>query len=74
MALQIWDFSSHLNALAESETDTSRGGSGVINQSPVIKFGHKDEGYAIDWSPLVPGRLISGTASCLLFHAFSQQL
>ncbi|XP_071908866.1 protein HEAT STRESS TOLERANT DWD 1-like [Coffea arabica] len=58
--VQIWDFSSHLSALAESETDTSRGGSGVINQSPVIKFGHKDEGYAIDWSPLVPGRLVSG--------------
>nr|GEX46531.1 hypothetical protein [Tanacetum cinerariifolium] len=27
----------------------------------LVKFtGHKDEGYAIDWSPLVPGRLVSG--------------
>jgi len=26
-----------------------------------MKFGgHKDEGYAIDWSPVVPGRLVSG--------------
>lgn len=65
MPLQIWDFSSHLNALAESETDNSHGGSTVANQAPIIKFGHKDEGYALDWSPLVPGRLVSGTASSL---------
>ncbi|CAI9100569.1 OLC1v1037696C1 [Oldenlandia corymbosa var. corymbosa] len=57
--VQIWDFSSHLNALAESETGTNLEGP-VVNQSPVIKFRHKDEGYALDWSPLVPGRLVSG--------------
>lgn len=60
--MQIWDFSSHLNSLAESETEVSQGASSVFNQAPLLKFGgHKDEGYAIDWSPLVPGRLISGT-------------
>ncbi|XP_031107406.1 glutamate-rich WD repeat-containing protein 1 [Ipomoea triloba] len=59
--VQIWDFSSHLNALAESQGDVSHGASAVSNQSPLVKFGgHKDEGYAIDWSPLVPGRLVSG--------------
>ncbi|XP_052184034.1 protein HEAT STRESS TOLERANT DWD 1-like [Diospyros lotus] len=59
--VQVWDFSSHLNALAESETEVSRGSSTVFNQAPLVKFGgHKDEGYAIDWSPLVPGRLVSG--------------
>ncbi|KAL5572488.1 hypothetical protein UlMin_022085 [Ulmus minor] len=58
--VQIWDMSSHLNALAESESEVSQGGSSVFNQSPLIKFAHKDEGYAIDWSPLVPGRLVSG--------------
>lgn len=59
--VQIWNFSSLLNALAESETDTSRGGNSIHNQAPVMKFsGHKDEGYAIDWSPVVPGRLVSG--------------
>ncbi|KAI5664691.1 hypothetical protein M9H77_24014 [Catharanthus roseus] len=58
--VQIWDFSSQLNALAESEKDISNGDSNVSNQAPLIKFGHKDEGFAIDWSPLVPGRLISG--------------
>ncbi|CAL5371195.1 unnamed protein product [Camellia sinensis] len=56
--VQVWDFSSHLNALAESETDASRGPS---NETPLFKFGgHKDEGYAIDWSPLVSGRLVTG--------------
>ncbi|KAK2987555.1 hypothetical protein RJ640_021609, partial [Escallonia rubra] len=59
--VQVWDFSSHLNALAASETDVSRGTSTVSNQAPLVKFGgHKDEGYAIDWSPLVAGRLVSG--------------
>lgn len=68
MSLQIWDFSSQLNALAESEDDSRNGDSAALNQAPLHKFGHKDEGYAIDWSPLVPGRLISGT---LLFNYIS---
>ncbi|BFG39744.1 hypothetical protein CerSpe_260170 [Prunus speciosa] len=58
--VQVWDFSSHLNALAESEADVSQGASSVFNQAPLVKFGHKDEGFALDWSPLVPGRLLSG--------------
>ncbi|XP_071721478.1 protein HEAT STRESS TOLERANT DWD 1-like [Rutidosis leptorrhynchoides] len=59
--VQIWDFASHLNALAESETNISKDATTVYNQTPLIKFtGHKDEGYAIDWSSLVPGRLVSG--------------
>lgn len=59
--VQVWDFSSHLNALAESETDANQGSTPAINQAPLIKFGgHKDEGYAIDWSPVVPGKLVTG--------------
>ncbi|KAI4344503.1 hypothetical protein L6164_011722 [Bauhinia variegata] len=58
--VKIWDFSSHLNALAESETEGVQGLASVFNQDPLIKFKHKDEGYAIDWSPLGPGRLVSG--------------
>ncbi|XP_042499940.1 protein HEAT STRESS TOLERANT DWD 1 [Macadamia integrifolia] len=59
--VQIWDFSSHLNVLAESERELSRGASNVFTQAPLLKFGgHKEEGFAIDWSPLVPGRLVSG--------------
>uniref|UniRef100_K4BZD2 Histone-binding protein RBBP4-like N-terminal domain-containing protein n=1 Tax=Solanum lycopersicum TaxID=4081 RepID=K4BZD2_SOLLC len=61
VVLQVWDFSSHLNALAEAESDRSQGASAVSNHSPLFKFGeHKDEGYAIDWSPHIPGRLVSG--------------
>ncbi|XP_016564079.2 protein HEAT STRESS TOLERANT DWD 1 isoform X1 [Capsicum annuum] len=59
--VQVWDFSSHINALAESRSDLSHGASAVSNQAPLFKFGgHKDEGYAIDWSPLAPGKLVSG--------------
>ncbi|KAK6118234.1 hypothetical protein DH2020_048020 [Rehmannia glutinosa] len=59
--VQVWDFSSHLKALVESEAEAVHGGSTVFNQAPLVKFtGHKDEGYAIDWSPLVAGRLVSG--------------
>ncbi|OVA16340.1 WD40 repeat [Macleaya cordata] len=59
--VQIWDFSSHLNALAGSEAEVTTGASTMLSQAPLMKFGgHKDEGYAIDWSPLVPGRLVSG--------------
>lgn len=57
----MWDLTSHLNVLAESE-EVSKGASSIFNQAPLLKFsGHKDEGYAIDWSPVVPGRLVSGT-------------
>ncbi|GFS43319.1 transducin family protein [Actinidia rufa] len=58
--VQLWDFSSHLNALAESPTHTL-GASVPSNQTPLVKYGgHRDEGYAIDWSPLVSGRLVTG--------------
>lgn len=57
--VQIWDMSSHINALAETKTETGvQGVAGV--QVPLQKFKHKDEGYAIDWCPLVDGRLLSG--------------
>ncbi|XP_027919802.1 glutamate-rich WD repeat-containing protein 1-like [Vigna unguiculata] len=58
--VQVWDLSSHLNALAETETEGVQGVAAVFNQDPLHKFKHKDEGYAIDWSLLVPGRLVSG--------------
>jgi ribosome assembly protein RRB1 len=59
--MQLWDFSSHLNGLAELDSQGAQGASSVFNQAPLMKFKHKDEGYALDWSPLVPGRLVSGT-------------
>ncbi|KAL3830234.1 hypothetical protein ACJIZ3_019036 [Penstemon smallii] len=59
--VQVWDFSTHLNALAESDSEAIHEESNVLNQAPLMKFnGHKDEGYALDWSPLVAGRLLTG--------------
>ncbi|KAJ8616359.1 hypothetical protein MRB53_035731 [Persea americana] len=59
--VQVWDFTSHLNALVESEAEVSTGAPSIFSHTPLMKFsGHKDEGYAIDWSPVVPGRLVSG--------------
>lgn len=66
----MWDLSTHLNALAESETEGVQGAAAVFTQDPLFKFKHKDEGYAIDWSPLVPGRLVSGSL-LLYFFKFS---
>ncbi|RHN54447.1 putative transcription factor WD40-like family [Medicago truncatula] len=47
--VQIWDMSSHLKALAETETEGVQGDD--VAQVPLQKFKHKDEGYAIDWNP-----------------------
>lgn len=58
--VQIWDFSSHFNSLAESESDLKQGATSVFNQAPLVRYKHRDEGYAIDWSPTVEGRLLSG--------------
>lgn len=33
--------------------------------------GHKVEGFAIDWSPVVPGRLVSGILSLFPASAIS---
>ncbi|KAK1296137.1 hypothetical protein QJS10_CPB15g00551 [Acorus calamus] len=65
--VQVWDFSAYLNKLAESETDVSRGATSIERHSPIIKYdGHNEEGYAIDWSPNKPGRLVSGDCkSCI---------
>ncbi|KAL6534481.1 hemolysin III domain membrane protein [Orobanche hederae] len=58
--VEVWDFSSQLKILLESEDEAVQGPT-VFNQAPLVKFaGHKDEGFAIDWSPLVAGRFVSG--------------
>ncbi|CAN1275263.1 Protein HEAT STRESS TOLERANT DWD 1 [Linum perenne] len=63
--VQIWDVSSHLNALAESEADPAMKDPPVVNQAPLVNFkGHKDEGYAMDWSPCVAGRMWSPIEEC----------
>ncbi|GKC48086.1 glutamate-rich WD repeat-containing protein 1 [Tanacetum coccineum] len=43
--VQIWDFSTHLKALEEFETNISKDATTVPNQTPLVKFtGHKDKG------------------------------
>jgi ribosome assembly protein RRB1 len=33
----------------------------TVHQAPLQIFtGHKDEGFALDWSPVTAGRLLSG--------------
>ena len=53
----------HLNSLADAESGApAPKEDDIINKHLPLKVfsGHKDEGYAIDWSPLVTGRLVSG--------------
>jgi hypothetical protein len=50
-----------LNSLAESGSHAHNEEGKIHKHLPLKVFsGHKDEGYAIDWSPLVTGRLVSG--------------
>ncbi|OQU82815.1 hypothetical protein SORBI_3005G024400 [Sorghum bicolor] len=56
--VQVWDLSSILNSLAESATPAPKEDDVIHRQTPVKVFsGHKAEGYAVDWSPLVTGSL-----------------
>ncbi|KAK8961794.1 hypothetical protein KSP40_PGU022328 [Platanthera guangdongensis] len=65
--VQVWDFTSQLNTLMESEAQSCHGGNTINVVAPLFNFdGHKDEGFAMDWNPVVPGRLISGDRnSCI---------
>jgi ribosome assembly protein RRB1 len=65
--VQVWDMSFFLNSLAESGTHAHNEEDKIHKHLPLKVFsGHKDEGYAIDWSPLVTGRLASGDCnSCI---------
>jgi ribosome assembly protein RRB1 len=59
--MQIWDFNTHLSSLATSDPRVSTALSAAVHQAPLQIFsGHKDEGYALDWSPVTPARLLSG--------------
>ena len=71
--VQVWDTSKQLNELmsmvddaAEDARSARVGGAKGMSQAPqraAPRFaftGHKDEGYAIDWSGTKQGRLVSG--------------
>eukprot|EP00466_Bigelowiella_natans_P013326 jgi/Bigna1/57884/fgenesh1_pm.34_\ len=56
----IWDVQHLLQAL---DSPSSQQG-GLPTTKPLFTFtGHPAEGYAVDWSPKVPGRLLTGDCS-----------
>ncbi|KAL3688519.1 hypothetical protein R1sor_014828 [Riccia sorocarpa] len=61
--VQVWDTLVHVRALsADQSSEVSTGGPhSIVRQAPLHVFtGHKDEGFAVDWSPVNPGRLVTG--------------
>lgn len=68
--LQVWDMGAHIRSMATSGPDAP-GQPSTVRQAPLQIFtGHKDEGYALDWSPITAGRLLSGGLTCLLQNHF----
>ena len=58
--VQVWDLAQPLAAL-NAETATARASKAVARLAPRQVFsGHKAEGYALAWSAVAPGRLLSG--------------
>ena len=51
----------HIRSMATSGPDAPGVKQATVRQAPLQIFsGHKDEGYALDWSPVTAGRLLSG--------------
>jgi len=56
--VQIWNLGS---ALRTVETLEGRSKTEILkSEKPLFSFSHNVEGFALDWSPLQPGRLASG--------------
>jgi len=59
-SVEIWDLTKHFDTLNNNRTNTQH--QTVLDVKPIFSFsGHQTEGYAIDWSPTVPGRLATGS-------------
>lgn len=59
--VQVWDMGAHVRTLAEPSTGTSSTSPAPERQAPLHIFsGHQDEGFALDWSPVTSGRLVTG--------------
>lgn len=57
-AVYVWKISEELQHLSSEHPSVSK------KKSPVNRYqGHGGEGYALEWSALVPGRLISGACN-----------
>ena len=59
--VQVWDTAKQLRELMSTVDDAGVEKRAAARVAPQFAFtGHADEGYAIDWSPVVEGRLVSG--------------
>ncbi|CAM6100422.1 unnamed protein product [Calypogeia fissa] len=59
--VQVWDMAAHVRALSAGTSSGTGVSNNLVRQAPLHIFtGHKDEGFAIDWSPITPGRLVTG--------------
>ncbi|RLN83209.1 hypothetical protein BBO99_00002316 [Phytophthora kernoviae] len=61
--VHLWDIAKQLESL-----DGKAGAPLPAKQSPVYTFsGHADEGFAMDWSPVQAGRLVTGDCSKFIY-------
>jgi ribosome assembly protein RRB1 len=57
--MQVWDMAAHIRSMSGGVPD-GPGPRTTVHQALQIFMGHKDEGFALDWSPVTAGRLLSG--------------
>ena len=51
--VDIWDLTGHLKTVNAESSDSQ----GKLDTPPVFSFaGHLSEGFAVDWSPVSPGK------------------
>jgi len=61
-SVQVWDLSQPLDALSAQTAESAGENASAppARLTPLQMFKHADEGWALAWSPLVHGRLLSG--------------
>lgn len=64
---------SHVRALSTENPSeaTAAATPSLLRQAPLHIFtGHKDEGFALDWSPVNPGRLVTGITTIKCYFSY----